>query len=164
MFAQKLSPEKANKLLKNQGFVVIKHDLQTSEFVNKVKGASLKDGKLVATNKGFEVIHGKDKDVLINAVSTVTVKYPDGKSITRSCGCEGGGVYSARLLSLSRRHKCSRAGVPSAVMGRGEIKQNITCSGRVASRVQADVKLERHGISGPRSGPDNSRNERFSGF
>lgn len=91
MFAQKLSPEKANKLLKNQGFVVIKHDLQTNEFVSKLKVAKLKDGKLVASSKGFKVIHGKDQDVLVNAVSTVTVKYPDGKSVTRSCGCDGGG-------------------------------------------------------------------------
>lgn len=104
LFAQ-MTPAKANQRLKNQGFVVINHTSKTTKFIGQVKGVKLVDGALVAA-PGFEIIEGNDEDVLINKVSTVTVRYPDGKSVTRSCGCQGGGGSCDVKANASGSYYC----------------------------------------------------------
>jgi len=84
-----ITPQKANQKMKKQGFVVIKHNFKTVEFIQAVKGFKLIDGKLIA-GEGFRVIRGKDKDVLINGVRCVTIEQLGGGSLTYSCDCEGG--------------------------------------------------------------------------
>ncbi|MFT5779095.1 MAG: hypothetical protein ACI837_002052 [Crocinitomicaceae bacterium] len=105
-FAQNMTPKKANQKMKNQGFVIIKHEYKTTEFIQQVKGARLVEGKLIA-GENFRVIEGKGSDVLINAVSCVTVEHPDGSSVTQSCGCTGGGGSCDVQADGAGEYSCS---------------------------------------------------------
>lgn len=104
-FGQTMTPKKMNKRLENWGVVVIKDAYKTTEFIKQVDGVSLIDGKLVA-DKGFEIIEGNGEDVLINTVRAVTVKLPGGGSITRSCGCEGGGGSCDVKATAGGKYSC----------------------------------------------------------